>query len=101
MNLGKKKLSYWQLKGHNLLGKLYEDPKRWSFQFQSYVQLTRLQLLKKQTDCSVKIIERSIQNNRFCFLENARREGSLSGSELEVFILTFQKLFENTKTGVD
>ena len=70
--------------GHNLLGKLYEDPKRWSFQFQSYVQLTRLQLLKKQTDCSVKIIERSIQNNRFCFLENARREGSLSGAELEV-----------------
>ena len=76
--------------GHNLLGKLYEDPKRWSFQFQSYVQLTRLQLLKKQTDCSVKIIERSIQNNRFCFLENARREGSLSGSELEVFITTCQ-----------
>ena len=72
--------------GHNLLGKLYEDPKRWSFQFQSYVQLTRLQLLKKQTDCSVKIIERSIQNNRFCFLENARREGSLSGAELEVNI---------------
>jgi len=72
--------------GHNLLGKLYEDPKRWSFQFQSYVQLTRLQLLKKQTDCSVKIIERSIQNNRFCFLENARREGSLSGAELEVLI---------------
>ena len=30
-------LSYQQLKGHNLLGKLYEDPKRWSFQFQSYV----------------------------------------------------------------
>ena len=84
--------------GHNLLGKLYEDPKRWSFQFQSYVQLTRLQLLKKQTDCSVKIIERSIQNNRFCFLENARREGSLSGSELEVFISTFQKLFESTRT---
>jgi len=72
------------VKGHNLLGKLYEDPKRWSFQFQSYVQLTRLQLLKKPTSCSVKIIERSIQNNRFCFLENAKKEGSLCGAELEV-----------------
>ena len=81
----REKISHQQLKGHNLLGKLYEDPKRWSFQFQSYVQLTRLQLLKKPTSCSVKIIERSIQNNRFCFLENARREGSLSGSELEVW----------------
>merc|ERR1719273_1240883 len=74
------------VKGHNLLGKLYEDPKRWSFQFQSYVQLTRLQLLNKPTTCSVKIIERSIQNNRFCFLENARKEGSLCGAELEVLI---------------
>ena len=29
------------LNGHNLLAKLYENPSRWSFQFQSYVQLTR------------------------------------------------------------
>ena len=50
------------------------------------MQLTRLQLLKKPTSCSVKIIERSIQNNRFCFLENARKEGSLSGAELEVLV---------------
>jgi hypothetical protein len=27
------------------VGKLYEDPKRWSFQFQSYVQLTRFDLV--------------------------------------------------------
>merc|ERR1719341_1449070 len=87
--------------GHNLLGKLYEDPKRWSFQFQSYVQLTRLQLLKKQTDCSVKIIERSIQNNRFCFLENARREGSLSGSELEVLIEWYKWLDTNLGIPLD
>ena len=31
------------LNGHNLLAKLYENPSRWSFQFQSYVQLTRYQ----------------------------------------------------------
>ena len=41
------------LDGHNLLGKLYEDPNRWSFQFQSYVQLTRLQILRKKTDAKV------------------------------------------------
>jgi deoxyadenosine/deoxycytidine kinase len=28
---------------HNLLQLLYEDPKRWSFAFQHYVQLTMLQ----------------------------------------------------------
>jgi hypothetical protein len=32
----------------------------------------RLELLKRPTTCSVKIIERSLQNNRYCFLENAR-----------------------------
>jgi len=89
------------VKGHNLLGKLYEDPKRWSFQFQSYVQLTRLQLLKKPTDCSVKIIERSIQNNRFCFLENARREGSLSGSELAVLFEWYSWLDNNLGIPLD
>merc|ERR1719221_1680872 len=84
--------------GHNLLGKLYEDPKRWSFQFQSYVQLTRLQLLKKPSNCSVKIIERSIQNNRYCFLENARKEGSLCGAELEGLVSWYDWL--NSTIGV-
>ena len=59
---------------------------RWLFLFQSYVQLTRLQLLKRPTSRSVKILERSVQSNRFCFLENARREGSLGGAELEVLV---------------
>ena len=71
---------------------------RWSFQFQSYVQLTRLQLLKKPSNCSVKIIERSIQNNRYCFLENARKEGSLCGAELEVLVSWYDWL--NSTIGV-
>lgn len=87
------------VKGHNLLHKLYEDPKRWSFQFQSYVQLTRLQLLKQSTPCSVKIIERSIQNNRYCFLENARDEGSLNGEELAVLTAWYD--WVNTNLSID
>jgi len=89
------------VKGHNLLQKLYEDPKRWSFQFQSYVQLTRLQLLNKRTTSSVKIIERSIQNNRFCFLENAKKDGSLSGAELEVLFSWYNWLDKNLGLPLD
>ena len=74
---------------------------RWSFQFQSYVQLTRLQLLKKPTNCSVKIIERSIQNNRYCFLENAKKEGSLSGAELDVLISWYDWLNSNIGLPLD
>ena len=74
---------------------------RWSFQFQSYVQLTRLQLLKKPSNCSVKIIERSIQNNRYCFLENAKKEGSLCGAELEVLVSWYDWLNSNIGVPLD
>jgi deoxyadenosine/deoxycytidine kinase len=87
--------------GHNLLGKMYEDPKRWSFQFQSYVQLSRLKLLKEPTDCSVKIIERSLQNNRFCFLENHRKEETLVSAELNVLYTWFSFLQTNMDINLD
>ena len=78
-------VSEWcDLKGHNLLAMLYENPHRWSFQFQSYIQLTRLKLLKSPSEKRVKLLERSIQNNRFCFLELAKREKTLNPAELEV-----------------
>ena len=44
----------------------------------------RLQLLKEPTTKNVRLIERSIQNNRFCFLELAKRLGDIKGEELEV-----------------
>ena len=52
------------LEGHNLLEMLYKEPKRWSFLFQSYVQLTRLNIHLQPTSSPVKLIERSLQNNR-------------------------------------
>ena len=72
------------LNGINLLQKLYEDSKRRSMQFQAYVQLSRLRLLKHPSKKKIKLLERSIQNNRYCFLELAQREGSLGPSELAV-----------------
>eukprot|EP00095_Tigriopus_kingsejongensis_P007583 maker-scaffold506_size152672-snap-gene-0.28 protein:Tk07583 transcript:maker-scaffold506_size152672-snap-gene-0.28-mRNA-1 annotation:"hypothetical protein DAPPUDRAFT_305834" len=72
------------MKGHNLLESLYRDPKRWSFQFQSYVQLTRLQLFRQKTRAQVRLLERSLQNNRYCFLQLAQKTGSLSKEELAV-----------------
>ena len=46
--------------GHNLLQKLYEDPKRWAFLFQTYIQLTMLQEHNKPCSAPVKIMERSL-----------------------------------------
>lgn len=50
--------------GHNLLGLMYEDIKKWSFTFQSYVQLTMLQQHTKPTPCPIKVMERSIYSAR-------------------------------------
>ena len=89
------------MNGHNLLHKLYEDPGRWSFQFQSYIQLTRLRLLKSPTDKPVKLLERSIQNNRFCFLELAKRQGSLTNPELSVLYSWYDFLDKNMGLDLD
>ena len=53
------------LQGHNLLQKMYQDPKRWSFELQSYIQLTMVQEHMKPCDVPVKMMERSLL--RFAF----------------------------------
>ena len=49
----------------------------------------------------MKIIERSIQNNRYCFLENAKKEGSLCGAELEVLVSWYDWLNSNIGVPLD
>ena len=48
------------LQGHNLLQKMYQDPKRWSFELQSYIQLTMVQEHMKPCNVPVKMMERSL-----------------------------------------
>ena len=74
------------LNGENLLEKLYTDPQRWSFQFQSYIQLTRLQELKApmKEGKTVRLLERSIQSNKYCFLELAKDNKDLCNEESTV-----------------
>lgn len=52
------RIKYTVLNGFK--GHLYEDPKKWSFTFQSYVQLSMLQQHVKPTGCPIKLMERSI-----------------------------------------
>uniref|UniRef100_A0A6A7G0G5 Deoxynucleoside kinase-like isoform X1 n=1 Tax=Hirondellea gigas TaxID=1518452 RepID=A0A6A7G0G5_9CRUS len=88
--------------GHNLLGKLYEDPQRWSFLFQSYVQLTRLSIhLNNEPNKNIKLIERSLHNNRYCFVENGHDSGHLQDSEYDVLCEYFDFLEENLNIAVD
>ena len=54
------------LRGVNLLTKLYQDPKRWAFQFHSYVMVTGLEILnsKMPKGKNTRVLERSVHSNR-------------------------------------
>jgi len=101
-------LEKWtNMKGHNLLEMLYQDTTANNFLFQHYVQLTRLDdttrpsTTEDEDKGNVRIMERSIQNNRYCFSELARREGTLHEAEFSVIAEWYKWLEENTDLPLD
>lgn len=72
--------------GVNIFQLLADDPKRWSFTFQSYVQLTMVKIHEMEPEESnFKVMERSLYSARYCFVENLKRNGILD--DAECFIL--------------
>ena len=55
------------LQGHNLLQKLYEDPRKYSLLLQTYIQLTMVQLHCKPCPTPVRIMERSLLRQHAVF----------------------------------
>ena len=58
---------------------MYDDPQRWSLTFQTYVQLTMMELHERKTvdPKAVKMMERSIYSAKYCFVENLRINGTM------------------------
>lgn len=66
---------------------MYSNIHEWLKVFQNYVQLTRLKIQTSQPknqNTTVQIFERSLQNNRFCFVELAYKGGFLSAPDYAV-----------------
>ena len=74
-------IELWRdVSGVNLFQLLADDPARWSFAFQSYVQLTMLkihQLDPTEQQANFKAMERSLFSARYCFVENLYTRGLL------------------------
>jgi deoxynucleoside kinase len=87
--------------GFNLLEKLYSDPKKWSFTFQSYVQLTILQHHTLKIKRSIKLMERSIYSARNCFVEQLARTGCIDDCSVSVMDQWFNWAKENCDLCVD
>ncbi|CAH1795307.1 unnamed protein product [Owenia fusiformis] len=95
-------LHLWcNVRGHNALELLYQDPKRWSFSFNTYVQLTRLNMHEHKTEKPVKMLERSLYSTRYCFVENDMRSGILSPLEGAVLSEWFDFTIANRDCHVD
>lgn len=85
----------------SLQGLMYQDPKQWSYTFQSYVQLTMLQNHLKTTTCPIKMIERSIYSARYCFVEKMTRDGALPLPSAAVIDRWFQWIVQQNLVDVD
>lgn len=62
---------------------MYSEPSRYAFLFQSYVQLTMLQLHTCKTPSPYKIMERSVYS-AMCFVENLKRRNVLRDVEVDI-----------------
>ncbi|VVC37879.1 Hypothetical protein CINCED_3A006053 [Cinara cedri] len=89
------------LNGHNLLQLSYSDPQRWNFAFQHNVQLSRLSIQSKSTNKAIQIFERSLQNNRYCFVEMAHDKGLLSSPEFGVICQWYDFIEKNVDIELD
>ncbi|XP_011629962.1 deoxynucleoside kinase-like isoform X1 [Pogonomyrmex barbatus] len=69
--------------GTNLLELMYSEPSRFAFLFQSYVQLTMLQLHTCKTPSPYKIMERSVYS-AMCFVEHLKRRNVLRNVEVTI-----------------
>ncbi|XP_063950962.1 thymidine kinase 2, mitochondrial-like [Lytechinus pictus] len=88
-------------KGHNMLGLLYKDPSRWSFAFQSYVQLTMLASHQVPHIHPIKMMERSIFSAKYCFVENLYRSGVMSDAEYTVLTEWFNWIISTSYCNID
>lgn len=84
-------LSKWQTitDQENLLDLFYKDTKRWAYTFQSYAFISRIQAILEQlnqnTQSPIKVLERSVYSDRFCFAKNCHEAGVMSSLEWHIY----------------
>jgi len=99
-------IDQWRdVRGLNLFQLLAEDMNRWCFPFQSYVQLSMLEMHQKEPkspEVAIKLMERSLYSARYCFVENLHRRTHLREEEYAILDEWFQYLVKSeSKVGVD
>ncbi|XP_026872685.2 deoxyguanosine kinase, mitochondrial isoform X1 [Electrophorus electricus] len=77
----------------NLLQMMYQDPKRWSYTFQTFSCMSRLRTqlqpppsrLLQISDAAVQVYERSVYSDRYIFAQNMFELGCVNTTEWAVY----------------
>lgn len=75
--------------GENLLQQMYEDPRKNSFLFQTFVQYTMAKIQFEEAPNKIKITERSLTSERFVFIEAIRILKHITPLQYEVLVAWF------------
>ena len=88
----------WQnCRGSNLLELMYNDAKKNALVFQTFVQLTKVQMHKRPTDKPFRLMERSLMSARYCFIENLFANDYIDSVEYAVLDEWFNHLMIDYK----
>lgn len=89
------------VRGHNLLGLMYQDPSRWGITLQTYIQLTMLDQHTRPMISPLRMMERSIHSAKHIFVENLYRSGRMPEVDYVVLTEWFEWITKNTDVSVD
>ncbi|CAK6978965.1 thymidine kinase 2%2C mitochondrial isoform X1 [Scomber scombrus] len=95
-------VSKWRnVRGHNPLALMYQDPERWGITLQTYVQLTMLDRHMSPMSAPVRMMERSIFSAKYIFVENLFRSGKMPEVDYAVLTEWFDWITTNISIPVD
>ncbi|KAG8437611.1 hypothetical protein GDO86_008357 [Hymenochirus boettgeri] len=98
----KEPVDKWRnVRGHNPLGLMYQDPNRWGLTLQTYVQLTMLDIHTKPSISPIKMMERSIYSAKYIFVENLYQSGKMADVDYAVLTEWFEWIIKSVNLSVD
>ena len=80
--------------GNNILQNFYVDQHRWSYSFQTYTFLTRMEDVMKKQEKSLRFIERSIYTDKLVFARSLYDTGKMTSLEWNMYNRWFDWLSE-------
>ncbi|XP_029306301.1 thymidine kinase 2, mitochondrial isoform X1 [Cottoperca gobio] len=95
-------ISKWRnVRGHNPLALMYQDPERWGITLQTYVQLTMLDRHMSAISAPVRMMERSIFSAKYIFVDNLFSSGKMPEVDYAVLSEWFDWITTNISIPVD